>query len=104
VNVQELLRWLGERLNLEWVTEDNMPAQNAASEATQPMVLPAKEQLNELLSLVNLGYMRGINEKLEALLEMDPAYQLFVETLKDMARQFQLEAMKNYLEEKLTDV
>ncbi len=104
VNVQELLRWLGERLNLEWVTEDNLPAQNAASEATQPMVLPAKEQLNELLSLVNLGYMRGINQKLEALLEMDPAYQLFVETLKDMARQFQLEAMKNYLEEKLTDV
>ncbi|HEY4068916.1 MAG TPA: ATP-binding protein, partial [Burkholderiaceae bacterium] len=65
VRVNELLDWLGARLQLEWVSA--APAALAATEPEHAVdgVLPAAEQLQALDELVSLGYFRGIVRKLD---------------------------------------
>jgi len=100
VNVQDLLRWLGERLGIEWITADEIP--QAASDyriGGEGFVVPPEAQLNELLAVVQLGYMRGITKKLDEILAMDSRYENFVMVLKKMAQQFQMEAMRILIKE-----
>lgn len=105
VNVQDMLRWLGERLNLEWITEDDMPELLAGYLPAQidspekKVIAPPRLYLDELQRLINLGYIRGVNNKLEEIQAIDPHYENFVVIMKKMAQQFQLEVMKNFIEE-----
>ncbi|MDP2248629.1 MAG: response regulator, partial [Nitrosomonadales bacterium] len=105
VNVQDMLRWLGERLNIEWITEDDMLELMADyslmqnSQVEEKVIAPPKLYLNELQRLVSLGYVRGINNKLEEIQAIDPHYENFVVIMKKMAQQFQLEMMRDFIEE-----
>ncbi|MCB5187144.1 response regulator [Methylobacillus caricis] len=101
VNVMELLAWIGEQLKLEWVTEIIAPAVGFSSvdmlENTK-LVLPEQAQLDELMALVKVGYVRGISRKLDEI-GHDQRYELFVAAMKKLSRQFELDAMKKMLEE-----
>jgi CheY-like chemotaxis protein len=100
VNVQDLLRWLGERLGIEWITADEIP--QATSDyriGGEGFVVPPEAQLNELLAVVQLGYIRGITKKLDEILAMDSRHENFVMVLKKMAQQFQMEAMRILIKE-----
>ena len=58
-------------------------------------MLPEREYLSALDELVNLGYVRGILNKLGEIERLDPAYVVRVQ--RDLARQFQFDAMKEIL-------
>ena len=49
--------------------------------------------------LVALGYPRGINDKLNEIEALDPAYGEFVAAMRGLARQFQFDAMKKRIRE-----
>jgi CheY-like chemotaxis protein len=101
VRVNELLDWLGARLQLEWTV--STPAMLPASELAHAVdgVLPESAQLRALDELVSLGYFRGIVRKLDEIEAGDPAHAAFAGKLRGMARDFQLDAMTRVIRQAL---
>jgi hypothetical protein len=54
-------------------------------------------ELEALVDLINLGYLRGILNKLGEIERQDTAHAEFVRVLRDLARQFQFDAMKEII-------
>ncbi|ROH86166.1 response regulator [Pseudomethylobacillus aquaticus] len=103
VNVQELLRWLGDRLNISWISAADVAALTTpVTQAQTTMRYPARAHLDELMRLINLGYMRGIQKKLDELATLEPECGPFITRLRSMAQQFQLQAMQHVMEEVLS--
>lgn len=103
VNVEELLTWLGNRLNLEWITntdvvENLLQTADAVSDYAK-MRIPPEKILAELLALVNLGYIKGINAKLEEILLINSGYLAFVTLMRQFSSQFQIDMMKSFIQE-----
>jgi CheY-like chemotaxis protein len=98
LRVDELLDWIGRTLGLHWVSgESPPPAAAPAALAPQPLVAPAWEQLGALDELISLGYLRGILNKLGEIERESPAHGEFVRVLRDLARAFQFDAMKEII-------
>ncbi len=96
--LHELLDWMGVTLGLAWVSaEAPLPAPVAAPPAQAPLVPPAAETLAGLDELINLGYLRGILDKLAEIERQDAIHGEFVRVLRDLARQFQFDAMKEII-------
>jgi len=100
VRVNELLDWLGTRLGLDWIesaTEQPPPA------VMPHWVLPSLAQLNGLQELVALGYLRGIQRKLDEIEGENAAHGSFVAHLRGLARNFQLDALTAILTKSIHD-
>ena len=98
LKVDELLTWLGRKLDLEWVTAD-APAAVAQTTPAEPLPLlpPGETDMAALDELITLGYLRGILNKLAEIERLDASHGEFVRVLRDLARQFQFDAMKEIL-------
>nr|WP_232533085.1 MULTISPECIES: ATP-binding protein [Ramlibacter] len=89
----ELLDWLQRALGLHWL------AQAAAQPAPRPPAaafigpLPDAAALQALQQLVQLGYPRGVLNKLDAIEADQPEAAAFCAALREQARAFQFEAM-----------
>jgi signal transduction histidine kinase/purine-cytosine permease-like protein/ActR/RegA family two-component response regulator len=97
LSVDELLAWLGRKLDLEWVTSETPALSPAAPAEALPLLPPDEGALAELDELVNLGYLRGILAKLAEIERLDARHAEFVRVLREQARQFQFDAMKEIL-------
>ncbi|MCB4358509.1 hybrid sensor histidine kinase/response regulator [Quatrionicoccus australiensis] len=96
LRVNELLDWIGRQLQLEWITADSPPPVAAPAEPP-PLIAPDASHLAALDELINLGYLRGMLNKLAEIERLDPQHGEFVRVLRDLARQFQFDAMKEIL-------
>jgi CheY-like chemotaxis protein len=97
----ELIDWLEQRLALRWFyAEAAEVGPLPAALAPQSRVLPDAAQLAALLEVVNLGFYRGIMNKLAEIEVQQPATAIFVEDMRLLARQFQFEAMSRQLTHK----
>ena len=99
----ELLDWLERKLTLRW--HYGAPAADSLPDITVPAlrVRPDALQLASLLEVVNLGFYRGILNKLAEIETQQPATTAFVEDLRLLARQFRFEAMASELTQKEPD-
>jgi CheY-like chemotaxis protein len=96
--LNELLDWIGRTLELEWVSGGTPPPAAAPAPATPPpLVAPGAAELEALVDLINLGYLRGILNKLGEIERQGEAHAEFVRVLRDLARQFQFDAMKEII-------
>ncbi len=94
----ELIDWLERRLKLAWLYDAPAPAVAEAAEVTAaPRILPDAPQIAALLEVVNLGFYRGIMNKLADIETQQPETTVFVEDMRALARQFQFEAMGRQL-------
>ncbi|KXB32421.1 hybrid sensor histidine kinase/response regulator [Dechloromonas denitrificans] len=96
LRVHELLDWIGRKLGLQWVAAD-APVPPLAPAEPPPLVAPGSEHLAALDELIGLGYLRGMLTKLAEIERLDPKHGEFVRVLRDLARQFQFDAMKEIL-------
>ncbi len=103
VRVHELLDWLGSRLSLEWLETPREPANASAPPAPASWVLPDEAQLRALDELISLGYFRGIVKKLDEIEGENAAHASFVDHLRGLARNFQLDAMSGLVRRALHD-
>ncbi|MCA1937353.1 MAG: response regulator, partial [Dechloromonas sp.] len=101
LKVNELLAWLGRKLDLEWVTADTPPPAPAPAEPL-PLVAPAAQYVAALEEAINLGYLRGILNQLAEIEKLDARHGEFVRVLRELARQFQFDAMKEILRKSVT--
>jgi len=96
--LNDLLDWLGRVLELEWVTTSQPVAPAAPAPAEPPPLIPPDAtELAALDELINLGYLRGILNKLAEIEKLDARHGEFVRVLRDLARQFQFDAMKEII-------
>ena len=98
----ELLDWLGRRLQLQWLDRpaDPVPRQVAPAQAQE--TLPRQELL-ALQALVQLGYYRGIVNKLNELTAAHPQCAAFTAAQSTLARQYQFETMLSQLQKALDE-
>ncbi|MFM2053494.1 MAG: hypothetical protein RL456_1531 [Pseudomonadota bacterium] len=99
VRVGELLDWLGRRLGLAWTEAAPPPAPAPRPEAGER---PDAGQLRALQEAVSIGHVRGVLRLLDAIDAERPACRDFTDTLRALARQFQLDAMNGLLRKALT--
>jgi signal transduction histidine kinase/CheY-like chemotaxis protein/purine-cytosine permease-like protein len=99
VNVEDLLDWLEAKLGIQWLYESPRNTSEISVQAAS-VIWPAPEQLATLLGLVKQGYVKGIHQHLDAILELSPQYEPFVNRIRHYAKQFNLEAIKRYIEER----
>ena len=98
VRVDDLLAWIGQKLSLEWIsTAGEHTAEPAQPAAPRVWHAPPAADLRALDHLVELGYPRGILDKLSALQQADPTCTEFCEALRKLARQFQFAPMREIL-------
>jgi len=97
LRVDELLDWLGRKLELEWVSADHPPSPPPAPPVPPPLIPPGESDLAALDELVGLGYLRGILNKLGEIERRDVRHGEFVRVLRELARGFQFDAMKEIL-------
>jgi len=96
VNLDELLDWLGNRLDIDWITQ----SENMVMPESEPELIASPQQhLDELLSLIKIGYVRGVSKKIDEIESLDEKYGVFVSTMRKLAQQFQLAAMKKFVED-----
>lgn len=101
IRVEDLLDWIGKRLQLEWVWADDPGADAAVlAPVVTKLVLPPEAELRALDELIELGFLRGILKHLSAIEALDPVYLEFVRVQREMARQFQFDAMRELLRSK----
>ena len=89
VRIDELLDWLGRRLGLRW-QHAKAVAIPAAAVALPP---PPTHELRPLLELVRMGYLRGIQARLDAIALAHPHHAAFVEHTRELARKFQFDTL-----------
>jgi len=98
LRVEELLDWLGKRLALDWVRVERPPAAVPALAPASAIVAPGPAQLAALNELIDLGYMRGILNKLDEIECLaGGVHGEFVRVMRSLAQRFQFEAMKEVL-------
>jgi signal transduction histidine kinase/CheY-like chemotaxis protein/purine-cytosine permease-like protein len=98
VRIAELLDWLGRRLELQWI-EAPRPAPAPPPDAA--MTFPSVLRLRALDELVHLGYFRGIVRLLDEIESEEAQCAAFVAHMRELARDFQLEAMTGVLRKAL---
>ena len=95
VRHSELLDWLTLRLSLTWL-EAPVPAPDCAPQ-TATLIYPAPALLAALSELVDLGYYRGILNKLDEIESSEPSCADFVLAMRTLTRQYRFETMSEQL-------
>ncbi len=102
VRVAELLDWLGRRLGLQWIEAERSAPELAAAPmsapASQAGALPKLEALRQLEEQLHAGYIRGVHKVLDQIAAAQPECDAFVTRLRELARQFQLDALARQVE------
>ncbi|NEO26278.1 MAG: response regulator, partial [Kamptonema sp. SIO4C4] len=102
VDAANLLQLLANHLNLQWTYQAPQDTVKQDVSPTDEMVVPPREVLEELLTLVELNKINDLRSRLEQLQEADSTYIPFTETLLKLARQFQSEEIEDLLHRHLT--
>lgn len=95
----ELLDWLQRALDLRWLAEPP-PAVQQPPQASlaAPSVVPDATALASLRELVQLGYYRGILNRLDEIEAAHPTASAFCAQMRERARGFEFEAMVRQLD------
>jgi hypothetical protein len=106
-----LLDWLGRRLTLQWIEAQRPavakpvldPTLSKAAEA-DGQALPSLKALQSLEELIDAGYVRGVHKALDQIAAAEPQCEAFVQHMRQLARQFQLDALAAVVERALAKV
>jgi signal transduction histidine kinase/CheY-like chemotaxis protein/purine-cytosine permease-like protein len=99
----ELLDWLERRLRLQWTEAPAEPP--APTPPTTPSrIRPSAALLQPLAESVQLGYYRGVMNQLATIEREAPASAGLVAEIRELARQFQFEAIARLLAELPTEL
>jgi CheY-like chemotaxis protein len=96
VRHSELLDWLERQWGLRWVASD-VPAPRV--DADMPWHWPGPDDVTALREAAQLGYYRGIMNRLDAIDAAQPQCASFVQAMRELARQFRFEAIVEAMKE-----
>jgi signal transduction histidine kinase/CheY-like chemotaxis protein len=99
INLLDLINWIGNHVSLEWIY-DKKQLNDTLSDG-RVHVLPPPERLESLLNFINLGYMVGIRNVINEIVQHDEADSAFINKLKNMSVSFDLDSMKQIVESQM---
>ena len=99
VRRDDLLGWLGQRLQLVWI---EVAASEGSLQAPTPSPRPGLDvtrgrEFEPLLELVRLGYYKGIVQWLDEWVQDHPEQAAFAQQLRTLAREFRFDAIEQQL-------
>jgi hypothetical protein len=116
VRKAELLDWLGRAMHLQWIdapvravlgepqapgsissTTPELAGVQVAPSGPSAWVWPDRDQRLALLQVIELGYLRGVVQQLDAIEKADPTTASFIAHMRELALSFQLDAMMGVL-------
>ena len=89
IDVQVLLAAIQQALGIEWIYEQESAASKPVAAETPAAPIPT-EHLDDLHQLGNIGYVRGIEAKLDEIVDANPAHSAIVADLRALVRNFEL--------------
>jgi signal transduction histidine kinase/CheY-like chemotaxis protein len=98
VRLDELLDWLGTQLQLQWQAAPPAPPPEAAPLASTAQC-PPRGQLNALQQVVNLGYPRGVQQRLDEIEQQHPECKPWLKPLRELAQRFQFDRMSPLIQD-----
>jgi CheY-like chemotaxis protein len=100
IRVDDVLDWIGQRLELEWVCSAEPSvgwSDNAVPTRLAQLTWPPAARLRALDEMIELGYLKGILAVLGETEAAHPDCSEFVRVQLDLARQFRFDAMRELL-------
>ena len=100
VRLDELLDWLGTQLQLQWQAAPPAPPPDPAPLASTAQC-PPRSQLSALQQVVNLGYPRGVQQRLDDIEQHHPECKPWLAPLRELAQRFQFDRMTPLIQDAL---
>ncbi|MCU0567717.1 MAG: ATP-binding protein [Oculatellaceae cyanobacterium Prado106] len=103
VQVNVLYSMIAQHLNLEWIDEalDVTPSRPAVS--NDAMVIPPSAELVTLLEYARKGQIKGIQEELKNISQLNAEYQPFVDHLDQLAKGFNIQKIRQFLQDSASE-
>lgn len=102
VQAKELYRVLAKQLQLNWVYVKTETVQHRSKTATMTkIIVPPVSDLAMLVEYAKKGQMKGIQQELEKLTQMDDIYQPFVNKLITYFKCFNIQKIRQFLQESI---
>ena len=99
VDVEDLLERLQVHLKLEWIYKDERSPQNVPEQLEQqPIIPPQAEELTVLLKAATIGDIAEIRESITRLEASNPQFMPFVAKLRQLANEFRMAAIREFVE------
>lgn len=100
VDAEILLEYLQKYLKLEWIYENGSDGRQAPfPQADQQAVIPPpKGELARLYDLVKSGDISSLRDQIPKIAALDPKFVLFADRLEQLAKTFEMNGMKKFLE------
>jgi response regulator RpfG family c-di-GMP phosphodiesterase len=89
VDIPRLLELIGQLLKIEWIYKGET---TAAADETPEIQHPPMRHVEELLELGKIGYIRGIESKLDQIHTDYPETWAFVSQMRTLVEQFDLDS------------
>jgi hypothetical protein len=103
--IESLLERIHQYVNLEWIYYDAEQRQAPLSLASEPqavenglIVPPPWSELTELHQIAMVGQITKLRRTLDAIEATDARYGPFVAHLRQLAKEFHIEAIQDYIE------
>jgi signal transduction histidine kinase/CheY-like chemotaxis protein len=90
IDLRQLLKKVHALLNIEWIYQAEPATPAVAVTSSAPMATPSSSDIDELISLGEIGHIRRIQEKLSDIESNSPEYGDFVEQMRAMVNAFDL--------------
>lgn len=97
IRIEELLDWIGQRLQLSWLLADSAEDMTPEAPAITERVFPPAAELLPLLDAAGLGYVRGMKQELARLAMLDPRYAEFVAVASEHVKRFEFDALREWI-------
>jgi hypothetical protein len=97
-DLRQLLGKIHSLLDIEWVHDEKPEPRTITAEMLTPIMMPPPGDIEELIRLGQIGYMRGIQNKLNAIESVSPAHQDFVSYVRVLSDGFDLKRYVAVLE------
>jgi hypothetical protein len=78
-------------LKLDWIASPPLPSEESRPTQSKAMLLyPSQEKLQMLLELGEIGYVKGILQRLDEIEQQDQVYQPFAGEMRRLVKRFRL--------------
>ncbi len=99
IEVHQLLALLEEYLQLEWIYESLERVEDRDTNSTQIMAIPNAKELLQLYNLVKSAHISKVQKRVKELKSIDEKYTAFVQKVDQMAENFELQQLQQFLED-----
>jgi signal transduction histidine kinase/DNA-binding NarL/FixJ family response regulator len=99
VELRQLLETIHALLNIEWTYEPDAPPSPPRTRSEPPSTLtPPARDIAELIHFAQIGYVRGIQNKLTEIEANAPVFRGFVAHMRQIANEFDMKRLMSALE------